>query len=184
MRKYNGKILERTKFDPNRVIILGKTAKLELYNIKHEIVGHALIDTEDLDRVGKFKWSFRKDGYVWSSYLKMYLHHFILEIKPIKGKLVVDHVNRDKLDNRRENLRTCTHLQNCYNQDISGRNSSGYKGVTWDKDENMWRSQIWYDKRKFVDLGFYEDIKDAAMAYNEGAIKYHGEYACLNIIEK
>ena len=95
--------------------------------------------------------------------------------------LQVDHRNRKRLDNRRENLRTATNSQNQYNKNkTKSKTSSIYKGVTYIKSTGKWRAQIMVS-RKNIALGEYDEEIEAAKAYDEGAKKYHGEFARLNL---
>jgi hypothetical protein len=108
-----------------------------------------------------------------------YLHRIITSCP--SGKQV-DHINLNKLDNRRENLRIVTHAQNQKNQPLFSDNRSGYKGVDWMKNLSKWRARIVCDGREYH-IGLFSDRKDAAVAYNEKAKEIHGQFARLNIIE-
>lgn len=90
-----------------------------------------------------------------------------------------DHSNGDGLDNRKENLRIATASQNKWNRNKYKNNTSGYKGVSWEKDRGRWRAYIIL-KTERIHLGYFNDKHEAARAYNAAAIKYHGEFACLN----
>lgn len=89
---------------------------------------------------------------------------------------VVDHINGDGLDNRRSNLRLCTQRENSRNR----RPNNGYRGVSWKVDVGKWRSRIMVD-RKEINLGVFDTAEEAAVAYNEAAIKHFGEFAKLNV---
>jgi len=88
----------------------------------------------------------------------------------------LDHRNLNRSDNRISNLRDATRPQNTYNKKPSIRNTSGVKGVCWHPDMKKWLAQITTNKqRKF--LGYFNNISDAATAYQKAAKKYHGEFA-------
>ena len=104
------------------------------------------------------------------------VHRFIMNTPP---GMETDHINGDSLDNRRSNLRVCTHLENGYNRGKQSNNTSGYKGVYWHSQRNKWAAQI--DAHgKHVYIGIFEDILEAAQAYDEKAIELHGKFANVN----
>lgn len=138
------------------------------------------IDKEDFEKIKKHKWHGNKTGekiYIRSNCRKLYLHRVIMGAK--KG-MVVDHINGDTLDNRKKNLRNCSHKKNIYNQVAQKRNKTSiYKGVCFAKRERKWRSYISKDGKQYH-LGFYKNEKDAANAYDEKAKKLFKGFACLN----
>jgi hypothetical protein len=91
-----------------------------------------------------------------------------------------DHINRNKLDNRRGNLRRATHSQNMCNRVVKSRlPKSGYRGVVWRVARGKWSACI-NVKRKEHFLGYFADKEDAARAYDDAARRLHGEFARLN----
>jgi hypothetical protein len=108
---------------------------------------------------------------------RIYLHRFLTNNSGIK----TDHKNRNPLDNRRSNLRTCTSSQNMGNVGLIESNTSGYRGVTWAR--TGWQAQLKIrngDKAVTHYLGKYTDPIDAAIAYDAFAVKVLGEFAWLN----
>ena len=102
------------------------------------------------------------------------------EIMNAPEGLVVDHINRNGLDNRKVNLRLATAMQNVWNSKRNvNTDSSKYKGVSWDKNKHKWRASIGID-RKTKHLGYFEDEKMAAKAYDKAAKEHRGEFAVLN----
>lgn len=89
---------------------------------------------------------------------------------------VVDHINRDKADNRWSNLRVASQSQNMANVDVRQSNTSGHPGVTWDKSRSKWRAQIRIDGVK-TNLGRFEHFEDAVSAVNAAARKQWGGFA-------
>ncbi|MGY5368299.1 HNH endonuclease [Enterobacter oligotrophicus] len=88
----------------------------------------------------------------------------------------IDHINGNKLDNRIENLRETSRSQNMSNVGMQKNNSSGFIGVFWASRERKWRAVVAHNKKN-INLGSYDCPIEAAMAYNEGALKYQGKYA-------
>ena len=124
-----------------------------------------------LDSSGYFR--IRLDG-------KNYLTHRIIwlwhhgEFPPE----VVDHINGDPTDNRIENLRRASVGQNQYNSKRPKTNTSGQKGVYWNKRDKAWRVQICVNgKKKYI--GVYADLQSAADAYSKAAVEHHGDFARL-----
>jgi len=137
------------------------------------------IDDEDFERVSQYKWHYDKHtGYARASVKAKwtFLHRFILNAK--KGEFV-DHIDLDKMNCTRANLRICTASENMANQRKPITNTSGYKGVSWNKEKKKFDAQIKIMK-KHKHLGRFDDPKEAAKAYNKAAKEYFGEYAFLN----
>src|SRR5690554_1648894 len=88
----------------------------------------------------------------------------------------IDHINGVKSDNRISNLRIATISENQWNMPRKPDSHSGYKGVTWSKVRNMWRSRISVNG-KSIWLGYHSTPEQAHAAYCEAAKKYHGEFA-------
>ena len=131
-----------------------------------------IIDIEDYTRVKQYNWHLKK-GYWYSKNLNLSLQNFIL------GKqagFIVDHIDRNKNNNRKRNLRHITQANNTKNRTKPNNNTSGTMGVSFCKNSNKWRARICVDK-KTIYLGYYEEIEDAIKARKEAEIKYFGEYA-------
>ena len=145
----------------------------------------AIVDDEDYEMLIKHKWYANKLKHKWyvntnvriaNKRTVIRMHRMIL--KP-NTNVQVDHINGNSLDNRKDNLRLCNNAENMRNRDKPRNNTSGYKGVTWNKDMKKWQAQIMVNYINII-LGYYKDIKKAARVYNEAALKYFGEYAYLN----
>lgn len=125
---------------------------------------NAVVDQEDYDWLSKWKWTYDTHGYAYrrdyKQNKKIYMHRVIL--RPSEG-LVSDHINRDKLDNRRINLRAVTKLENNRNHGVSKRNKSGYTGVIWFKPAQLWRA-YYGGKTGRVELGYFKKKTDAINA--------------------
>ena len=140
----------------------------------------ALVNDEDYERVMMHKWCAVKTRNKWYAQRregkkKVSLHRFILDAKSGEE---CDHINGDGLDNRRCNIRIVTSQQNKWNQQKT-HGSSIYKGVSWEKDRNKWRTGIRINN-KDIHLGLFDSEEEAAKAYDAKAIELFGEYAKLN----
>lgn len=180
--KRHGRILARTYYDENKIIQASQYCIMELCNRKHEPVAETIFDIEDYHKVKKNRWNLSHYGYAKCIKLKTCLHNFVLRESP-DAEMPVDHINGNKLDNRKCNLRICTRSQNAMNAQISKGNTSGYKGVCLDKASGKWVAAINPGGKK-KSLGRHQQIQHAAKAYNNAAIKVFGEYARLNNVEE
>jgi hypothetical protein len=146
-----------------------------------------LVDDEDYEWLNQWKWCTQKGKYtsyamrgVWDGQRERQLrmHREILGLSFYDGKLV-DHKNRNGLDNRRENLRLATTVINAYNCKKRVDNSSGFRGVHWCNTRGKWITQISIGKLR-KKCGSFNDPILAAMAYDQAAMKYKGDDAILN----
>jgi hypothetical protein len=148
----------------------------------------ALVDDEDYELVSRFPWRAMRasDGKFYAignpsikggvPRKTVYMHRIILN--PPRG-MESDHINGDRLDNRRCNLRVCTRQQNQFNRHPSRGKYSMFKGVFFYKTTGKWMATITMNgKREY--LGIFSSETDAAMVYNKRAIELFGEFAKLN----
>ncbi|MFA5783392.1 MAG: AP2 domain-containing protein [Phycisphaerae bacterium] len=141
---------------------------------------YVIVEPGDYDWLMQYKWH-ASDGRGGNFYAKnrklQQMHRLIM--KPPRDK-VVDHINRNGLDNRRANLRVVTQTQNKWNngQRVT-RYSSKYRGVSWHKREKKWTAIISINGRA-KSLGYFKDEKEAARAFDKAAKELRGEYAVLN----
>lgn len=170
----------RTKYDPNEFIFEAEICRINLYDSFGNQTAQAIIDTEDYNKVKKYKWYLKKDGYVETRIAAklILLHQIILGYIP-NPKTQGDHRDRNKLDNRKRNLRFCTSSQNSINSKRRCDNTSGHKGVVWSIYYHKWISRIYFKKVQ-KHLGYFDDKIEAAKAYNKAALKYFREFAFLN----
>ena len=133
------------------------------------------IDIEDWVKCKDICWWISNEGYVVTQSIKdkhIKLHRFLMN--PPKD-MFVDHINGDRANNCKSNLRIVTQQQNQMNHSIFKNNTSGHTGVCWDKGANKWEARIG-NKGKTVNLGYFTNKEDAIKARQEAEIKYFGEY--------
>lgn len=140
----------------------------------------AWIDLEDVDKVKDRNWSVGSGGYpvATRNYKHITIHRLVMKVP--KG-MVIDHIDGDKLDNRKNNLRICTQQQNKFARHAI-RAKSGYKGVYYQKGNGNWWASIQAECHIYH-LGRFDTPEDAALAYNKKATELFGEFAVLNNVE-
>ena len=149
----------------------------------------AIVDKADYDWLSRYKWHANKKANCYYAATRknskvLYMHREIMKYKlsatrsTLSANLVVDHIDRNPLNNRGSNLRLCTPRQNCFNQRPK-RGTSKYKGVYWHKKQKTWAAIIEMNS-KSTHLGFFKSESDAAKAYDKIAEKIFGEFAYLN----
>lgn len=148
--------------------------------------GHvAVVDAEDFEELNKYNWQARVQTYTGLFRAKRSENKkeidMAREIMNCPPGLEVDHINGDLLDNRRCNLRICTHGENMRNRRLQRNNTSGYRGVHYFKRDGRYVAYIYLNGQK-IHIGSYKTGIDAAMAYNAHARDLHGEFARLNDI--
>ena len=148
----------------------------------------ALVDDADFDWLSHYNWNvievYRGRFYAVrdsSLGINAFMHRVIMDATP---GLTVDHIDGNGLNNQRSNLRLCTASQNQSNRakpKWKSGCSSGFKGVHWYPSQRKWECQICANGRR-VHLGYFEDPREAAAAYNEAAKRLHGEFAFQNVL--
>ena len=151
------------------------TSSIYLYDIDGNCKDKSIIDTEDTKNISIYRWKKSHFGYVVSITQNIKLHRIIMGLDN-NDKRVVDHINGNKLDNRKCNLRICTRRENVWHKTkLSSNNTSGYIGVSYSKERRKWVAQI-HLGNKGIYLGRYDNIEDAIAARKEAEEKYFGEY--------
>lgn len=187
--RYHGKILERTRFDKNKIIIEDQICKMELYDINCKVIAETIFDLKYYEFIKDYSWHM-SGNYVESFWVdenqcqkNMKLHQAIIYLsgQEVPDDCEIDHKDNNPLNNLENNLRICKHSDNVKNRKNIMKHSSKYKGVSFYKHTNKWRAKL---RANHVDvfLGYFVNEDDAAKAYNIAAIKYFGEFARLNVI--
>lgn len=172
-RYRKGRRLDTSTKEKRPAIIEGDIAKIPLG--VDAVDGYAIVD-KHMSYLDTYKWSRTHYGYaqarVSGSIVKM--HHLVIARR---GNLTVDHINRNKLDNRTCNLRLVTLQQNAANRGSYGKLIPGVKGIY--KNKNRYTARI-KKHGKRIHGGTHDTIEEAALAYNQLAAEHFGEYAALN----
>lgn len=150
----------------------------------------ALVDNVDYEWLSQTKWYCSQRGYAvreipqaivratgHSGFFRM---HRVLMNAP--DLLTIDHINGDTLDNRRINLRLASQAQQTRNCRRNKRNTSGYKGVSWNAEKGKWSARAGGKPRLF--LGYFDTAEQAAIAYNKAARQLFGEFCRLNDVKR
>jgi hypothetical protein len=146
-------------------------------NIRNDKTGRVL--KQQIDTQGYYKVSLYSDG---NSY-KKYVHHLVgtMFIPNPENKKCIGHINNNRLNNNIENLRMVSYNENCMNRKLSSKNSSNYKGVTYDKQRNKWLAHIAINGKSKT-LGRFDKIEDAVNCRVKKAKEIFGDY--INSCEK
>ena len=134
-------------------------------------------DVDEIFLAG-FNWSLAGAGYIRGTsgkYRNRYLHHVIAKRMGLECPNEVDHKDGNPLNNQRDNLRPATHIENMRNVKLSVRNTSGCKGVSWNKALQKWKAYIRVNK-KLIHLGYFDNYEEACRIREEAEIKYFEEF--------
>lgn len=150
----------------------------------------AIVDAADYDWLMQWKWYFHWQPKVNAGYARRFeprqvngarrailMHRLILGVEI--SRVIVDHINRDTLDNRRINLRSCTIAQNACNSKMRVDNTSGFRGVRPTPKGKSFTARIRVNRTAYV-IGSFPTAWLAAKAYDDEAVRVHGEFATLN----
>ena len=146
--------------------------------------------SRDDEYLMQYRWHFH-EGYAQRTIREndrrrnVFMHRHIVQVimgRPLQNNEFVEHKNGDKLDNTRENLiYPLTPSEHGQRSKLQKNNTSGYKGVSYDKKRNKWRAYIAKNLRVKT-IGYYDTAEDAALAYNNAAQEHYGEKARINEI--
>ena len=143
----------------------------------------AIVDNDDYKWLIVYNWYYRKDNRGYGGYAgrsqgnkKILMHREILNTP---DGYSTDHINGDTLDNRKTNLRICTQHQNLGNQGAPRHNTSGHKGVYFNKERRKWQAQIKVYKETIY-LGRFLVIEDAIEAYRLASEKYFESFSRID----
>lgn len=151
------------------------------YGIGYTLKGEPFyFDKEDFDLIYPYCWHKLESGYLVANCgnnKSIYLHKLIMGVDDTSTQ--VDHIKHIKEDNRKSQLRIVTWSQNQMNKSLQQNNTTGYKGVSFDKKTGRYRARIMVNKKN-IDLGYFDTAEEASQAYENASDKYHGEYSYKN----
>ena len=146
----------------------------------------ALVDDAEAGKVLPWKWYAQKDKNTFyakrcvrkpdGTRMKLQMHRVIMGIT--NHSIQVDHRSGNGLDNRRSNLRVATHGQNQRNAAKRKDNTSGMRGVGWNKHAGKWQARIRANGKR-IHLGYFTDIAAAKAARTAAELKYHGQFSAV-----
>ena len=139
-------------------------------------------DLEDYDKIKDYYWYVDGQNYIVACDINrgrnyhLRLHRLVMNC--LDDNFDVDHIHGDatRFDNRKSNLRICTHQENIRNCKVSKNNTSGVAGISWDKKSQKWFAYIWIDYKR-ISLGYHNNFEDAVKVRKEAEEKYFGEFS-------
>jgi hypothetical protein len=173
----NGFILNKTKYDKNDIRIDGDLAYVSLRDKNVNTIAEAIIDKFFIDVVSEYIWVLSSEGYVFSRDKlgkTVIMHRLISGIE--ESDILIDHKNRNRLDNRMENLRIADSTSNSMNRGKRNDNSSGITGVSFRKQNNKWIAYISVDKKR-LGLGTFKTFEEAVVTRLQAEKEHFKEFA-------
>ena len=155
-----------------------KSIKINLNSKKYPQLS-SIVDKSDFEFLNQWKWHLNQDGYAVRKvivlvegkvkYGNIFMHRVIN--KTPEGS-ITDHINRNRLDNRKSNLRVASYSVNRLNSKMHTNNTSGVKGISWDKSKNKWLARVWKNYKQII-LGRYVNFNDAVFAREQAERLYY-----------
>ena len=184
----NERVYRATEINHKRALTCGECSK-NSYNLNGNYgIGYSkdnkefYFDLEDYPMVSQYTWSINSDGYVvaWDKENRkfIYMHRLVVGLLS-NDQYDVDHKHHMNSDNRKENLRVCTHQENIRNSALSKNNTSGVSGVSWVENIQKWRAQIVISGKNIV-LLLSDSFEEATKARRDAEHEFFGEYAYYN----
>lgn len=185
-------------------LILGRSVQIPLYRsgqglplARGVIIGYTLVSAEDAAFVNQWSWGLDGDGYARRGYSEdgasksHYLHSVVLARAighdvDVENGMSTDHINRDRLDNRRQNLREVSWDIQHANKSLASNSTSGLRGVSWHKCHKKWIAKLDVTTggvRRTDHLGYYTTKEAAARAWDKRAFERWGDVVYLNFPE-
>jgi hypothetical protein len=174
---HTGKLKTRFRNDKNEIVLFDDRAEIFLYDKHGDYKCSAIIDLFDIEKCSLYKWHCQHEGYVMSRIAKsrgyIFLHNFIMN--NTSHEYIVDHINHNTLDNRKNNLRICSYSNNNMNSVIRKNNTSGCKGVSYSKRDKNWEAYIAINGVRIRHISF-DTFEEAVVARKLWEQEFFGEY--------
>jgi hypothetical protein len=147
---------------------------------KTYVMGDIILDDEDKYLLKNHNWWFKDNVYPQTKIngKNVYIHHLVMN-----NNSLIDHIDRNPLNNKKSNLRFATKSTNAMNVKIRKDNTSGIKGVSWNKKKERWEVYINKNKNR-IKLGYFKELKLAALERANAELKFFGEFANKELINK
>jgi len=143
----------------------------------------AIIDVEDAEEIGKYNWHLNNHGYAVRKSSAVFAKPAMITMHRVINNTLegfdTDHIDGNRINNIKSNLRSATRSQNMQNANKIKTNTSGYKGVGWHKSTKKWQAQIQVSGKQ-MHLGYFNSASEAAKAYDRKAVEFFGEFARIN----
>lgn len=161
----------------NEYEVSDSIVKVYVDNDKEKVM---LCDLDDWEILKDYYWRENINGYAIAidNYKTIVFHRKVLNLD--NPKIQADHINGNRLDNRKINLRQCSNQENSFNKYENSNNSSGYKGVYFDKERNKWRGAIQYNGKSMKSPKRYNTPEEAYQWYIEKSNELFKEYSVFN----
>ncbi len=170
----------------NKELVSERSKKFNTYDLSGKYgIGYTIkkepyyFDLEDFNKIKNYCWYKDNDGYI----VYKVLHHNAVQMHRLvtncPDDMEVDHIYHINHDNRKSELRIVTKSQNQMNKVLLSNNTSGVKGVYWNKEKEKWHAQITVNNKR-INLGYFNILQDAADVRKQAEIEYFGEYNLKN----
>lgn len=157
--KHHGAITN-TIYDKNEIIEYDNYAEIIVKDKQGTIKGKAIIDLDDVNKCKRFKWGMYNNGYFYGNVnktLRIRLHRYIMNIPAYNGDIIVDHIDRNRANNRKNNLRIVDHIENNRNKENHNSNNDikyDYRHIFLDKRHNLYYGRFEYKGKKYSCGGY------------------------------